>query len=61
MKARKKMLNRRAASCGENSKIRGPQMNNTQDLINENWKVVQWFKSLGKTPITGFSHLALQV
>ena len=35
MKALKKMLNRRAASCGENPKIRGPQMNNTQDLINE--------------------------
>ena len=37
------MLNRHAASCGENPKIRGPQMNNTRDLINENWRVVQWF------------------
>ena len=55
------MLNRRAASCGENLKIHGPPMNNTRDLINENWRVVQWFKSLGETPMTGFSHLALQV
>ena len=23
--------------------------------------VVQWFKSLGETPMTGFSHLVLQV
>ena len=55
------MLNRRAASCGENPEIRGPQMNNTRDLINENWKVVYWFKSLGEIPMTGFSHLVLQV
>ena len=29
---------------------------NTQDLINENenWRVVQWFKSLSETPMTGF-------
>ena len=53
------MLNRRAASCGENPEISGPQMNNTRDLINENWRVVQWFKSLDETPMTGFSHLVL--
>ena len=34
---------------------------NTRDLINKNWRVVQWFKSLGETPMTDFSHLALQV
>ena len=61
VKARKKMLNRRAASYGENPEIRGPQMNNTQDLINENLRVFQWFKSFGDTPMTSFSHLALQV
>ena len=55
------MLNMRATTYGENPEIRGPQMNNTRDLINENWRVVQWFKSLGETPMTGFSHLALQV
>ena len=55
------MLNRHAASCCENPKIRDPQMNNTRDLINENWRVVQWFKSLGEIPMTGFSYLALQM
>ena len=30
-----KARNRRAASCGENPEIRGPQMNNTRDLIKE--------------------------
>ena len=34
---------------------------NTRDLINLNLRVVQWFKSLGEIPMTGFSHLALQV
>ena len=33
VKARKKMLYRRAASCGENPEIRGPQMHNTQYLV----------------------------
>ena len=47
--------------CGENPEIRGPQMNNTWDLINENLRVVQWFKSLSETPMIGFSHLVLQV
>ena len=35
VKACKKMLNRRATSCGENPEIRGPQMNNIRDLIKE--------------------------
>ena len=55
------MLNRRAASCGENPEIHGPQINNTRDLINKNWRVVQWLKPLGEIPMTGFSHLALLV
>ena len=61
VKARKIMLKRCVASCGENLEICGPQMNNTWDLINENWRVVQWFKSLSETSMTGFSHLALHV
>ena len=55
------MLNRNVASYGENPEIRGPQMNNTRDLINENWRVVQWLKPLGEITMTGFSHLALLV
>ena len=35
VKARKKMLNMRATSCGENPEIHGPQINNTRDLIKE--------------------------
>ena len=29
---------------------------NTRDLVklNENWRVIQWVKSLGETPMTGF-------
>ena len=35
-------------------KIHGPQMQNIQDLINSNWRIVQWFNSLGEIRMTGF-------
>ena len=52
-------VRRRCKACGDTSKIRNP--NKHTDLINLNWRVVQWVKSLGETPMTGFSHLVLQV
>ena len=45
---------------GETPKISNPNKHTRFDQF-KNGRVVQWFKSLGETPMTGFSHLALQV
>ena len=53
-------VGRRCGACGETPEIHNPNKHTGFDKF-KNWRVVQWFKSLGETPMTGFSHLALQV
>ena len=51
-------VGRRCEACGETPKIRNPNKH-TGFYKFKNWRVVQWFKSLGETPMTGISHLPL--
>ena len=53
-------VGRHCEACGETPEIRNPNKHTGFDKF-KNWKVVKWFKSLDKTTMTGFSHLALQV
>ena len=52
-------VRRRCEACGETPKICYPNKHTGFDKLK--LEVVQWFKSLGETPMAGFSHLALQV
>ena len=53
-------VGRSCEACSETPEIRNPNKHTRFDKL-KNWRVVQWYKSLGETPMTGFSHLALQV
>ena len=53
-------VGRRCEACGKTPKIRNPNKHTGFDKF-KNLRVIQWFKSLGETLMTGFSHLALQV
>ena len=55
-----KSVERRCEAYGETPKIRNPNKHTGFNKF-KNWRVIQWFKSLGEKPMTGFSHLALQV
>ena len=53
-------VGRRCESCDETLEIRNLNKHTRFDKF-KNWRVVQWVKSFGETPMTGFSQLALQV
>ena len=59
-----KVLKRRAASCGVNLEIRGPQKKEekkNQVLINKNWRVSNSLVMVSNTDDWFYSHLAFQV
>ena len=51
-------VERRCESYDETPEICNPNKHTGFDKF-KNCRVVQWFKSLGEIPMTGFSHLVL--